>query len=92
VHYPSFFGIPNNNADKMVCNSNHQFIIINVNLAGKFQLNYDKKVEELKCEKVPTIVDIGCGYGGLLFELAKEFPNDLILGMEIRDKVTNFVA
>ena len=49
-------------------------------------------MEELKSEKVPTIVDIGCGYGGLMFELAKEFPNDLVLGMEIRDKVTNFVV
>ena len=41
---------------------------------------------------MPTIVDIGCGYGGLLFELGKEFPKSLVLGMEIRDKVTNFVA
>ena len=24
---------------------------------------------------VPTIVDIGCGYGGLMFELSKEFPD-----------------
>jgi len=28
----------------------------------------------------------------LLFELSKEFPEELILGMEIRDKVTNFVV
>jgi tRNA (guanine-N7-)-methyltransferase len=41
---------------------------------------------------VPTIVDIGCGYGGLMFELQKEFPDKLILGMEIRDTVANFVA
>ena len=27
-----------------------------------------------------------------MFELVKDFPNDLILGMEIRDKVTNFVV
>jgi tRNA G46 methylase TrmB len=42
--------------------------------------------------KVPTIVDIGCGYGGLMFELQKEFPDKLILGMEIRDVVANFVC
>jgi tRNA G46 methylase TrmB len=24
--------------------------------------------------RVPTIVDIGCGYGGLMFELSKEYP------------------
>lgn len=27
-----------------------------------------------------------------MFELSKEFPNNLILGMEIRDVVANFVA
>jgi tRNA (guanine-N7-)-methyltransferase len=37
-------------------------------------------------------VDIGCGYGGLMFELTKEFPQNLILGMEIRDVVANFVV
>jgi hypothetical protein len=42
--------------------------------------------------KVPTIVDIGCGYGGLMFELSKEFPDKMILGMEIRDVVANFVV
>ena len=39
-----------------------------------------------------SIVDIGCGYGGLLFALAPLFKNKLILGMEIRDKLVNFVA
>ena len=37
-------------------------------------------------------MDIGCGYGGLMFELTKEFPQNLILGMEIRDVVANFVV
>jgi tRNA (guanine-N7-)-methyltransferase len=41
---------------------------------------------------VPTILDIGCGYGGLMFALTKHFPDNLILGQEIRDKVANFVA
>jgi tRNA (guanine-N7-)-methyltransferase len=39
-----------------------------------------------------SIIDVGCGYGGLLFGLAPLFPDKLILGMEIRDKVVNFVA
>ena len=38
------------------------------------------------------MVDIGCGYGGLIFGLADLFPNDWILGMEIRDKVVNYVS
>ena len=37
-------------------------------------------------------MDIGCGYGGRLFALAPLFPKKLILGMEIRDKLVNFVA
>lgn len=36
-------------------------------------------------------VDIGCGYGGLLITLSKMFPSTLILGMEIRVKVSDYV-
>jgi tRNA (guanine-N7-)-methyltransferase len=35
--------------------------------------------------------DIGCGYGGLLIELAEMFPEKLGLGMEIRVKVSDYV-
>ncbi|CCD25150.1 tRNA (guanine46-N7)-methyltransferase NDAI_0E03330 [Naumovozyma dairenensis CBS 421] len=38
-----------------------------------------------------TIADIGCGFGGLLIDLSPKFPQDLILGMEIRVQVTNYV-
>lgn len=38
-----------------------------------------------------TIVDIGCGFGGLIIALAPKLPNDLILGLEIRNHVTEFV-
>lgn len=34
-----------------------------------------------------TIADVGCGFGGLLVQLATTFPDQLALGMEIRDKV-----
>lgn len=36
-------------------------------------------------------LDVGCGYGGLLITLSKMFPNTLILGMEIRVKVSDYV-
>lgn len=39
-----------------------------------------------------SVIDVGCGYGGLLFALAPIFPDKLILGMEIRDKLVNFVG
>jgi len=41
-------------------------------------------------EKV-KFLDIGCGYGGLMIKLAESFPNDMILGLEIRVKVSTYV-
>ncbi|PIN19947.1 Methyltransferase-like protein [Handroanthus impetiginosus] len=35
--------------------------------------------------------DIGCGFGGLLISLSTLFPNTLMIGMELRDKVTEYV-
>lgn len=37
------------------------------------------------------VADIGCGFGGLLVALAPTMPNTLILGLEIRVSVTQFV-
>lgn len=35
--------------------------------------------------------DIGCGYGGLLVKLSPMFPTTLMLGLEIRVKVSDYV-
>lgn len=35
--------------------------------------------------------DIGCGFGGLLISLSTMFPETLMIGMELRDKVTEYV-
>ncbi|KAL5976335.1 hypothetical protein ACLOJK_020666 [Asimina triloba] len=35
--------------------------------------------------------DIGCGFGGLLVSLSTLFPDTLMIGMELRDKVTEYV-
>ncbi|XP_011141927.1 tRNA (guanine-N(7)-)-methyltransferase isoform X1 [Harpegnathos saltator] len=48
----------------------------------------DNKQETQKCVE---FVDIGCGYGGLLVTLSPMFPDSLILGMEIRIKVADYV-
>ncbi|XP_078475476.1 tRNA (guanine-N(7)-)-methyltransferase-like isoform X2 [Lampetra planeri] len=49
----------------------------------------------VEAEKQPQpqveFADIGCGYGGLLVELSQLFPRTLILGMEIRVKVSDYV-
>lgn len=44
-------------------------------------------------EQAPKVefADIGCGYGGLLVELSTLFPDQLMLGMEIRVKVSDYV-
>ncbi|KAF4614101.1 hypothetical protein D9613_007693 [Agrocybe pediades] len=41
--------------------------------------------------KVPEFADIGCGFGGLLIALAPLFPDTLMLGMEIRVQVSQYV-
>ncbi|KAG0649566.1 RNA methyltransferase [Hyphodiscus hymeniophilus] len=37
------------------------------------------------------VADIGCGFGGLLIALAPKLPKTLLLGMEIRAQVTEYV-
>lgn len=40
---------------------------------------------------VPEFADIGCGYGGLLIALSPLFPQTLMIGMEIRLQVSEYV-
>ncbi|XP_038642504.1 tRNA (guanine-N(7)-)-methyltransferase isoform X2 [Scyliorhinus canicula] len=48
-------------------------------------------IDEKKLKFQVEFADIGCGYGGLLVELSALFPNSLILGLEIRVKVSDYV-
>ncbi|KAK7051087.1 tRNA (guanine-N(7)-)-methyltransferase (tRNA(m7G46)-methyltransferase) [Paramarasmius palmivorus] len=41
--------------------------------------------------KKPEFADIGCGFGGLLISLAPLYPDTLMLGMEIRVQVSQYV-
>ncbi|CAL1708638.1 unnamed protein product [Somion occarium] len=41
--------------------------------------------------KTPEFADVGCGFGGLLIALAPLFPDTLMLGMEIRVQVSQYV-
>jgi tRNA (guanine-N7-)-methyltransferase len=40
----------------------------------------------------PEILDIGCGFGGLLMHLSEIYPDKLSLGLEIREQVSNYVG
>ncbi|KAL5699572.1 tRNA (guanine(46)-N(7))-methyltransferase [Ranunculus cassubicifolius] len=47
--------------------------------------------ENTEIRKHIQFADIGCGFGGLLISLSTLFPETLMIGMEIRDKVTEYV-
>ncbi|KAI3657826.1 hypothetical protein MP638_001664 [Amoeboaphelidium occidentale] len=45
----------------------------------------------IQLERKVEFADVGCGYGGLLVAMANLYPDTLMLGMEIRKKVTEYV-
>jgi len=57
----------------------------NSRIYGKFFRDWSVRhayiYKKFKIDESCRILDIGCGYGGLLFALAPLFPNKLILGM-----------
>uniref|UniRef100_A0A0D3DCZ7 tRNA (guanine-N(7)-)-methyltransferase n=1 Tax=Brassica oleracea var. oleracea TaxID=109376 RepID=A0A0D3DCZ7_BRAOL len=58
-----------------------------------FSLHFPKFVgtNNEEVSKKVEFADIGCGFGGLLISLATLFPDTLMIGMELRDKVTEYV-
>ncbi|CAG8602593.1 22992_t:CDS:2 [Gigaspora margarita] len=50
-----------------------------------------KQVDRPLMKKKVEFADLGCGYGGLLFSLSTLYPETLMLGMEIRVKVEEYV-
>jgi len=62
-------------------------------------LDYPLKPEDMEWSKLydsdntgPEFADIGCGYGGLLTTLSPLYPSTRMVGMEIRVKVSDYVA
>lgn len=49
-----------------------------------------KKTKDFN-DKLVEFLDVGCGYGGLLVTLSPMYPDNLILGLEIRVKVSDYV-
>jgi tRNA G46 methylase TrmB len=65
LHYPTFYGIKDNHKNHLYVNTHkHPISYLTLEQAAS------RDTEESKTgHLVPTIVDIGCGYGGLMFEL-----------------------
>jgi len=55
------------------------------------QMDWSKEYAGDLADRQVEFADIGCGYGGLLVQLSPMFPNTLMLGMEIRVKVSDYV-
>jgi tRNA (guanine-N7-)-methyltransferase len=49
------------------------------------------KPGSLQSGKQVEVADVGCGFGGLIVGLATVLPSTLMVGMEIRPKVTEYV-
>ncbi|XP_049816917.1 tRNA (guanine-N(7)-)-methyltransferase [Schistocerca nitens] len=66
-----------------------------MNWSELYPMYFKNNSEENSAEKSETkcveFADIGCGYGGLLVTLSPMFPDTLMLGMEIRIKVSDYV-
>lgn len=89
IHYPVLFELSK---------SLNKEIKINTD---KFPINYHNEnyvpiatsILPSTTSPVVNIVDIGCGYGGLLYNMSEHLSEgDVAIGMEIRDKVANFVG
>jgi tRNA (guanine-N7-)-methyltransferase len=80
AHYPLYYGGSMEENHKAYCNT------------VEHPSFYEQPRQYPLNGKNVDIIDVGCGYGGLLFGLAPLFLGRMILGMEIRDKLVNFVS
>lgn len=81
VHFPALFG--RSDSPPLALNT--------IDWPVRYPDRVDDKLNGRAGPRV-DFVDVGCGYGGLSVALATEFPNKLTMGMEIREKVTNYVG
>ncbi|XP_065857108.1 tRNA (guanine-N(7)-)-methyltransferase [Euphorbia lathyris] len=56
-----------------------------------YSLHYPQDFLLSNNSKKIQFADVGCGFGGLLISLSTLFPDTLMIGMELRDKVSEYV-
>ncbi|RIB17156.1 guanine-N(7)--methyltransferase-like protein [Gigaspora rosea] len=72
--------------------STHYPAFVSEESSSELSLNVPiKQVDRPLMKKKVEFADLGCGYGGLLFSLSPLYPETLMLGMEIRVKVEEYV-
>jgi tRNA (guanine-N7-)-methyltransferase len=80
-HYPSFYPEAGYKPEHLVVNTSDH------------PVEYSESPVDPSLNRIaPSILDIGCGFGGLLLHLSALFPDNLSLGMEIRSQVSNYVG
>jgi tRNA (guanine-N7-)-methyltransferase len=70
--------------------SKHYPLYINAE-ADENDMDESDGINPIQLERKVEFADVGCGYGGLLVAMANLYPDTLMLGMEIRKKVTEYV-
>ncbi len=83
-HYPGYFPDAGVSVDRLVVNTSDHPVVYS-------EEALDASVNGRNSPR-PTILDVGCGFGGLLLHLSAIFPDKLSLGMEIRSQVSNYVG
>ncbi|CAJ1333921.1 unnamed protein product [Effrenium voratum] len=83
VHFPSFF--PGDGVNHLQLNTSEN------------PIQYPESAVRPECSGKAgphqvRFLDVGCGFGGLLMALSPKFPDKLMLGLEIREQVTNYVG
>ncbi|MCO5556786.1 hypothetical protein L7F22_010339 [Adiantum nelumboides] len=68
-------------------------IFVNVSVVNPSEFGNAQGGQLRTSDKEPKVsfADIGCGFGGLLVKLSPMFPDTLMVGMELRDKVSEYV-
>ncbi|KAJ3694939.1 hypothetical protein LUZ60_000316 [Juncus effusus] len=62
-----------------------------VDYSAHYPQFFPKDSTQNSVKPMVRFADVGCGFGGLLVSLSPLFPDTLMIGMELRDKVTEYV-
>ncbi|KAL3678184.1 hypothetical protein R1sor_021140 [Riccia sorocarpa] len=83
-HFPAFFKDATSKAENCNC--------VNEELQTEDRSSENEAIiPSSQADLKVRFADVGCGFGGLLVKLSIHFPDKLMVGMELRDKVSEYV-